>query len=120
MLNQQILHLRSEKPTTLYDWNDRVPTFMGAEAFHKVDYLFDHFIEELAVLPDDAPANQKLQLFQSAVEDVNALNEKYKFFIEQEEGEEVSEFFNEAAETAGLNLEVYENQDITYQWRRNW
>ncbi len=74
----------------------------------------DDLIESLIELGEDAPEDEKLALFQMAVESLNTLNDSTDL-IETGEREELCELFNQIGHAAGI--EVDEEEKSVTQWR---
>jgi hypothetical protein len=55
--------------------------------------------------------------FKSVVEDFDRLNTEHRAFIETMEREELASFLNHVADAARL---PYKNNDVSWEWRKNW
>jgi len=67
-------------------------------------------LEQIEILPDEKGI---LRIVKDVVIKFNELNEKYDYFIETLEREELCEFIDEALRTIGYNPKG----DITEKWR---
>lgn len=76
--------------------------------------ILDDLIESLIELGEGAPEDEKLALFQVAVESLNTLNDSTNL-IETGEREELYELFNEIGHAAGI--EIDEEEETVTQWR---
>ncbi len=76
--------------------------------------ILDDLIEALIELGENATEDEKLALFQVAVESLNSLNDSTGL-IETAEREELCELLNEIGRTAGI--EVDEEEETITQWR---
>lgn len=68
---------------------------------------------------EQAGGNQdKLRgVFKAVVEDFNRMNTDFHSFIETGEREELAAFLNKVADAAHL---PYKNNDVSWEWRKNW
>ncbi|GHI01349.1 hypothetical protein [Neobacillus kokaensis] len=97
-------------------WRDRMndgdDTFTS-ENINASEKALNAYIQKINCL-GDTPTQKKLSsLVKEVILTFNRLNEKYDFFIETMEREELAEYILSVAELAGLKT----NEDITEQWR---
>ncbi|WP_425595573.1 hypothetical protein, partial [Planomicrobium okeanokoites] len=82
------------------------------ESIAETETLLQDFLATLAHL--QAPSEKKIiKKVKEVVLRLNVLNEKYDFFIETLEREELHDFIMEKAQQAGLKTD----EDITEEWR---
>lgn len=81
--------------------------------------ILDRLITDLNTIGEDAPEEQKVKLFQTAVEDLNELNDANDgCLIETGEREDLCELFDQIAIAAGIDPEKYGDGDgIASEWR---
>lgn len=81
--------------------------------------ILDRLITDLVAAGEDAPEEQKLKLFQTAVENLNELNDENDgCLIETGEREDLCELFDQIAIAAGIDPEKYGDGDgIASEWR---
>jgi hypothetical protein len=72
------------------------------------------FLEELSSSKSEA---EQRHAFERAVKTFDELNRKYSSFIETLERDELGRWFNNVADSIGL---TYKDNDVTWEWRRNW
>ncbi|MBA9028349.1 hypothetical protein HNP81_003669 [Peribacillus huizhouensis] len=102
------------KPTN--EWKKRMAdgddifTLKNIEATNKV---LDSFINNFKKLGVKPKKGEILENVKEVVIQLNELNDKYSYFIETMEREELYEFITEADRIAGLKVEG----DITEEWR---
>lgn len=89
------------------------------EACERARKIFDTLIEKLISIGEDAGENEKIPLFQKAIESINELNEEYdEVLIETGEREELCELFNQITIAAGLNPDDYgDGEGLASEWR---
>ncbi|MDV3427323.1 MAG: hypothetical protein LIR50_09635 [Bacillota bacterium] len=110
---------------TLQDMRNNKPTEEWRESLEEGDELFteesiteseralDDFIDGLIALKDDKNEDKIMELVAKVVSEFNTLNDKYDYYIETLEREDLCDFIMEAAQTAGLETD----EDITEEWR---
>jgi len=110
---------------TLQEFKNNKPTEEWRESLEEGDELFtedaiteservlDEFIDGLISLGDTGNEEGIMKLAEKAVTEFNALNEKYDYYIETLEREDLCDFIMEAAQIAGLETD----EDITEEWR---
>ena len=76
--------------------------------------IFDDLIQSLIELGEGASEDEKIALFQRAVESLNGLNDETDL-IETDEREELCELLNQIGRAAGI--EVDEEEETVTQWR---
>jgi hypothetical protein len=82
--------------------------------------IFDSLIDGLKTLGEGAQEKDKVELFRTAVEDLNKLNEKVDDLIETGEREDLCELIDQITIASGLNPEDYaDGNGIADNWR-NW
>jgi hypothetical protein len=80
--------------------------------------VFDQLIQKLAALGERAPEQEKLAIFQEAVEALNALNEEDESLIETGEREDLCELCNVIATAAGIDPSKYgDGEGPASEWR---
>jgi hypothetical protein len=80
--------------------------------------VFDHLIQSLVTLGEQAPEEKKLSAFKEAVEALNGLNAEDESLIETGEREDLCELCNVVAAAAGLNPEDYgDGEGPASEWR---
>ncbi|WP_182503501.1 hypothetical protein [Peribacillus huizhouensis] len=89
---------------------DDIFTLKNIEATNKV---LDSFINNFKKLGVKPKKGEILENVKEVVIQLNELNDKYSYFIETMEREELYEFITEADRIAGLKVEG----DITEEWR---
>ena len=72
------------------------------------------FLEELSSSKSEA---EQRHAFERAVKAFDELNRKYNSYIETLERDELGVWFNNVADSIGL---TYKDNDVTWEWRRNW
>ncbi|MEH7014830.1 hypothetical protein V7087_29185 [Neobacillus niacini] len=106
--------LIENKPTI--EWKERMnesDDLFTAENIAATNVVLDSYIISLKELKDNPTEAEILECVKKAVLSLNELNEKYDYFIETMEREELWEFLDEAARIVGLESE----EDITEEWR---
>jgi len=110
---------------TLQDLKNNKPTEEWRESMEEGDELFteesiteseralDDFIDGLISLGDKSSKEEIMKLVEKVVTEFNVLNDKYEYFIETLEREDLCDFIMEAASLAGLETD----EDITEEWR---
>ncbi len=76
--------------------------------------IFDDLIESLIELGEDASEDEKIVLFQHAVEALNGLNDQTDL-IETGEREELCELLNQIGQAAGIDVD--EEEETVTEWR---
>lgn len=76
--------------------------------------IFDDLLAALIELGEDASEDEKIALFQEAVESLNGLNDQTDM-IETGEREELCELFNHIARAAGIDVD--EEEETVTEWR---
>jgi len=112
-------YLLNESPTN--QWRDRMLEY-DDEIFteHRLELCnkaLNNFISRLEEI-DQNRSDRDKQIMNGVKEVVivfNELNEENEYFIETMEREELAEFIEKIAQTAGLEIET--GFDITEQWR---
>ncbi|NCU06405.1 MAG: hypothetical protein GXC73_20820 [Chitinophagaceae bacterium] len=81
--------------------------------------ILDRLIADLNTIGVDAPEEQKVKLFQTAVEGLNELNDENDgCLIETGEREDLCELFDQIAIAAGIDPDKYGDGDgIASEWR---
>lgn len=110
---------------TLQDMKNNKPTEEWRESLEEGDELFteesiteseralDDFVNGLIALKGDKSEEKIMELVEKVVVEFNILNDKYDYYIETLEREDLCDFIMEAAQTAGLETD----EDITEEWR---
>ena len=81
----------------------------------EVRAIFDALISDLAALGEQAPKEQKIALFQKAIEATNELEED---LIETGEREDLCELTNNITVASGLNPAEYgDGEGLASEWR---
>nr|WP_240633604.1 hypothetical protein [Planomicrobium okeanokoites] len=106
---------QGEQPLPSQEWRMRMED--GDDQFTEenlaaTETVLQNYMDGLSHLQE--PSEKKIiKQVKEAVLRLNALNEKYDFFIETLEREELCDFIMEKAQQAGLDTE----EDITEEWR---
>jgi hypothetical protein len=80
--------------------------------------VFDHLIQTLAALGEDASEKIKIAAFKEAVLALNALNETDESLIETGEREDLCELCNVVAKAAGIDPAKYgDGEGPASEWR---
>jgi hypothetical protein len=106
--------LTKNKPTA--EWKQRMDEdddLFTDENINATNEVLDSYINNLKKLGDKPTEEDILECVKEVVIRLNELNDKYDYFIETMEREELCEFIIEAARIAGLESE----EDITEEWR---
>jgi hypothetical protein len=106
--------LAKNKPTV--EWKQRMDEdddLFTDENINATNEVLDSYINNLKKLGDKPTEEDILECVKEVVIRLNELNDKYDYFIETMEREELCEFIIEAARIAGLESE----EDITEEWR---
>ncbi|MBB3870270.1 hypothetical protein DER53_15050 [Parageobacillus toebii NBRC 107807] len=106
--------LTKNKPTA--EWKQRMDEdddLFTDENINATNEVLDSYINNLKKLGDNPTEEDILECVKEVVIRLNELNDKYDYFIETMEREELCEFIIEAARIAGLESE----EDITEEWR---
>lgn len=110
---------------TLQDMKNNKPTEEWRESLEEGDELFteesiteseralDDFVNGLIALKGDKSEEKIMELVEKVVVEFNILNDKYDYYIETLEREDLCDFIMEAVQTAGLETD----EDITEEWR---
>jgi hypothetical protein len=72
------------------------------------------FLEELSSSKSEV---EQRHAFERAVKAFDELNRIYSSYIETLERDELGVWFNNVADSIGL---TYKDNDVTWEWRRNW
>ncbi|AMW99055.1 hypothetical protein [Rummeliibacillus stabekisii] len=107
--------LRKNKPTTQwleYEELDNEEIFTE-ENINATNEVLDIYISDLEKLGNNATEEEIMQVVKEVVIRINKLNEKYDYFIETIEREDLYIFIDSAALIAGLESD----EDITEEWR---
>ncbi|MBM7650199.1 uncharacterized protein YsxB (DUF464 family) [Bacillus ectoiniformans] len=105
--------LLNNKPTL--EWKERMDEeddIFTEENIRAADQVLNHYMTRLKALTNPSQ-EEVMECVEEVVISLNELNEKYDYFIETEEREELCEFIDEAAQLAG----VHSDEDITEEWR---
>ncbi|MCI2255549.1 hypothetical protein L2D08_14335 [Domibacillus sp. PGB-M46] len=106
--------LTQNKPTL--EWKQRMDEeddIFTDENINVTNEVLDSYISSLKELGDTPTEEAILECVKEVVIRLNELNDKYDYFIETMEREELAEFIEEGAKIAGLKSE----EDITEEWR---
>jgi hypothetical protein len=105
-----------ETPFPTVFWRERMEdgddTFTN-ENINAVEKALEGYIQKINGLNENPPQKNLKSCVKEIIIKVNKLNEKFDYFIETTEREELVEFIVSVAELAGLEVE----EDITEQWR---
>ncbi len=106
---------------------DRYPFIKWAEwgieqhnvhALNLFTRVFNHLIERLTALGEQAPERDKISAIRRAVETLNTLNEKNEILIETDEREDLCKLFDIVATAARLDPGRYANgEGPASEWR---
>lgn len=105
--------LLNNKPTL--EWKERMDEeddIFTEENIRAADQVINHYTTRLQALSNPSQ-EEVMECVEEVVISLNELNEKYDYFIETLEREELCEFIDEAARIAGVDSE----EDITEEWR---
>ena len=106
--------LAKNKPTV--DWKQRMDEdddIFTDENIKAADEVLDTYINNLKGLGNKLTEEEIVECVRKVVLSLNELNDRYDYFIETMEREELCEFIAETASIAGLDSE----EDITEEWR---
>lgn len=106
--------LAQNKPTL--EWKQRMDEeddIFTDENIDATDKVLDSYISSLKELGDTPTEEAILECVKEVVIQLNELNDKYVYFIETMEREELAEFIEEGAKLVGLKPE----EDPTEEWR---
>lgn len=105
--------LMKNKPTV--EWKERMENddLFTVDNINETNTVLDSYINNLKNLGDQQNEENILMCVEEVVIKLNELNDKYDYFIETMEREELCEFIINASHTAGLESE----EDITEEWR---
>ena len=106
--------LSKNKPTV--EWKQRMDEgddLFTDENINATNEVLNSYINSLKKLGDNTTEEDILEGVKEVVINLNELNEKYDYFIETMEREELCDFIIEAARIAGFESE----EDITEEWR---
>lgn len=101
-------------------WEERFDN--GLEQYTKenrdrMQKIFENLIEGLIGISENAPEEEKVELFRIAIEATNELDEE-ESLIETEEREELCELTNVISIAAGLDPKNYgEGEGLASEWR---
>ncbi len=110
---------------SLFELKNQKPMLRWKESMEEGDELFteesilasekvlDKYIDDLISLGKNPEKDVIMECVKKTVLELNELNEKYDYFIETMEREELWEFIDKAAKEVGLEVEG----DITEEWR---
>jgi len=106
--------LMNNKPTL--EWKQRMvegDDLFTEENIKATNEVLDSYINNLRTLQDHPTDEEILECVEKVVLSLNELNEKYDYFIETMEREELYDYITEAARIAGFESD----EDITEEWR---
>jgi len=106
--------LKNNKPTE--EWKESLEEgdeLFTEESITESERTLDDFIDGLIALKDDKSEEKIMELVEKIVTEFNILNDKYDYYIETLEREDLCDFIMEAASLAGLETD----EDITKEWR---
>lgn len=106
--------LKNSKPTE--EWRESLEEgdeLFTEESIAESERVLDQFIDGLISLGDTGNEEEIMRLVEKAVTEFNTLNEKYDYYIETLEREDLCDFIMEAVSLAGLETD----EDITEEWR---
>jgi hypothetical protein len=106
--------LLKNKPTE--EWKQRMDEdddLFTDENINATNKVLDSYISSLKKLGEKTTEEGIIECVKKVVIRLNELNDRYDYFIETMEREELYEFITEAARIAGLESE----EDITEEWR---
>jgi DNA-directed RNA polymerase subunit M/transcription elongation factor TFIIS len=105
--------LKKNKPTIQWVQNDEDGEFFTKENIDATNEVLDTYIDNLVKLSANSSKVEIMKAVKEVVIKINELNDKYHYFIETIEREDLYEFIDTAAKIAGLESE----DDITEEWR---
>ena len=106
--------LAKNKPTV--EWKQRMDEdddIFTDENIKATNEVLDTYINNLKEHGNKLTEEEIVECVRKVVLSLNELNDRYDYFIETTEREELCEFITEAASIAGLDFE----EDITEEWR---
>ncbi|HEK9101890.1 hypothetical protein KFD70_11335 [Bacillus pfraonensis] len=106
--------LAKHQPTI--NWTDRMnegDDIFTDENIKETANVLNHYVRDLQNVGEQPAEQEIMKCVENVVVALNELNEKYDYFIETLEREELYEFITEAAAIAGLEVD----EDITEEWR---
>jgi hypothetical protein len=106
--------LTKNNPTV--EWKQRMDEdddLFTDENINATNEVLNSYINSLKKLGDNTTEEDILECVKEVVINLNELNEKYDYFIETMEREELCDFIIEATSIAGFESE----EDITEEWR---
>ncbi|WP_369902424.1 hypothetical protein [Bacillus manliponensis] len=105
--------LKGNKPTTHWIENDEDGGVFTEENISATNTVLDTYINNLEKLGANPTEAEIMKVVKEVVVKINQLNDKYDYFIETMEREDLHEFIDTAVRIAGLESE----EDITEEWR---
>ena len=108
--------LRNKKPTETwkgYMEEDEEEGLFTEENIAETEQVLDIYIDKLILLGSNPSEDEIMSCVEKVVIGLNDLNEKYDYYIETMEREDLCEFIIKAAQVAGLETD----EDITEEWR---
>ncbi|CAH2717048.1 hypothetical protein BACCIP111895_04237 [Neobacillus rhizosphaerae] len=105
--------LKKNKPTIQWIEDDEDGEFFTEENISATNVVLDSYINNLEKLGAKPTEAEIMKVVKEVVVRINELNDKYDYFIETMEREDLYEFIDTAAKIAGLESE----EDITEEWR---
>lgn len=85
---------------------------------NKTKKVFDDLIDALAAIGKDAPENEKIDLFKTAILKTNQLNDEIEGLIETGEREDLCELTDKITVACGLDPHKYgSGEGLASEWR---
>ncbi|QBP40979.1 hypothetical protein [Paenisporosarcina antarctica] len=107
--------LTKNKPTV--EWKQRMDEddddIFTEENINATNIVLNSYTKRLIELKDNPSSAEIMDCVKEVVLKLNELNEKYDYYIDTLEREELCDFIIEAAQLVGLEAE----EDITEEWR---
>lgn len=105
--------LKKNKPTNQWVENGEDDEFFTKKNINEINEVLNAYIDNLVKLGANSSEEEIMKAVKEVVIRINDLNEKYDYFIETMEREDLYQFIDTAAKIAGLESE----DDITEEWR---
>jgi hypothetical protein len=118
-MNDQLLaELRAQYPFD--QWEESGLDQYTPQACAAFTAVFDHLLERLQTLGENASESQKIAAFKEAIEATNTLNEEDDSLIETGEREQLCELCNIIATAVGIDPEKYGGGEGPASEWRDW
>lgn len=114
--SEKIQFLREELPTK--DWRKRMregDNIFTVKNIDGVELILLEYIEKISQYTKDKKASNIFNSVKKVTKRINQVNDKYNYFIDTLEREEICEFIDKVIKTTGF--EVKNGVDLTEEWR---